>query len=610
MAESIATRRARFSYLEQHQKKTSTLNEPAPEMQQIGAPEDEQTTLPKIQLGQQQEAILSTPQGNLRPNAQPSVMLSVTDRTKLDPLQTVHNTKRAESVSSIKISMGKLPSMPKLDSTVQLETHLESHHQKEVSGSLRPTLVKHSMVRNQHALQDCPFCGGYPEEIERHHPDRDGKQAHEALEKHVRDHLVSISMILAPAETEDPDGTLDDSQSEAQRGNDSERGLDGVLNNYELQCQNDSCDCKDSEKNSVLDWSAAPGLLAWEMTDLQMVTQLWQEVLDEKTSHQREDGTLLDFAAKFLLNSSHRSLLTEHLEHRLLTFLSVDKLDKITPETINGELPWTTQLLMPQIAQKVASEAKGVFCVLVLIEEPTAIVQLIKEGITDDDLPLCRNSDDYNDTEYNVLASVGSNKRFPSTMSWGKGAQANTEAYIAIKEVRREMEFIREKQNLNIIQRLQNRHLITLLASCERGSTYYLLFPWANGGTLRDFWEEQNSEPRTPGLVRWALEQILGLVDGIRVLHNHNIRHGDIKPQNILVFQGPTENPPARLVLADMGVSQFHKEATDLRISATLPAESTVFYEAPEADEGQRNNKPRPRRYDMWSAGYSSERSR
>lgn len=154
-----------------------------------------------------------------------------------------------------------------------------------------------------------------------------------------------------------------------------------------------------------------------------------------------------------------------------------------------------------------------------------------------------------------------------------------------------------------MIQRLQNRHLIPLLASCQRGSTYYFLFPWADGGTLRDFWEEHDSKPRTPRLIRWALEQVLGLVDGIRALHNHNIRHGDIKPQNILVFEKSKGASSSTLVLADMGVSKFHKEATDLRKSATLTPESTVSYEAPEADEDQRNNKPRPRRYDMWSAG-------
>lgn len=118
MAESIATRRARFLYLEQHQKKTSTLNKPAPDLQGTEAPKDEENTPPTIQPGHQQAAIMLPPQSNLGLSVQPSVVLSATDRTKLDlkQLQTIQkNTKRAESVSSVKISTGTLPSIPKLD---------------------------------------------------------------------------------------------------------------------------------------------------------------------------------------------------------------------------------------------------------------------------------------------------------------------------------------------------------------------------------------------------------------------------------------------------------------------------------------------------------------
>lgn len=169
--------------------------------------------------------------------------------------------------------------------------------------------------------------------------------------------------------------------------------------------------------------------------------------------------------------------------------------------------------------------------------------------------------------------------------------------------MRQKEDFIREKDNLDLIQRLQNHHLIDLLASFERGSTYCLLFPWANGGTLRDFWANQDPKPRTTGLIRWALDQILGLVDGVRALHQSNIRHGDIKPENILVFEDRQGTNPAILILADMGVSKFHREATDLRSSPTNTMESTLSYEAPEADDDRQKNVPRPRRYDMWSAG-------
>ncbi|RSL99018.1 hypothetical protein CEP52_009962 [Fusarium oligoseptatum] len=368
------------------------------------------------------------------------------------------------------------------------------------------------------------------------------------------------------------------------------------------------------------------------------------------------------------------SLLTCPLATGLTKFLPADKLDRITLEDIRAELPWTRKLFSPRLSQKIASEAKRVFCILVLMEQSAAMEQLINEGITDEDLPLCRNADDKQDSEYNVLASVGGNKRFLSSISWGQGHHVdqflqkqwmvqspifnkagshfvldkdcslpltecrteqarggmgvvhkakNTpgpptslpedEPFFAIKEIPDKKVFKKEKKNLDMIQELQNKHLITLLASCERSfgdkgssereSTYYLLFPWADGGTLRDFWEKQDSKVRTPSLIRWALGQILGLVDGIHALHGRNIRHGDIKPQNILVFGGHQGDNSTTLVLADMGVSKFHEKATDLRESATMTAESTISYEAPEADDTIRKQDPRRRRYDMWSAG-------
>ncbi|KAI0881979.1 uncharacterized protein GGS22DRAFT_171263 [Annulohypoxylon maeteangense] len=389
MAESIATRRMRFSYLEQHQKKTSTLNEPAPELRQDEAiGKEEESALPMIELAQQRVADLG-----LRVRPQPSVVLSTTVVTKLDPkgLNPAQNKlKRTESVSSVKISTGKFPSIPKLDpgrasftcpycflvcpakeasgqsqwmshlihdfepffcvfdnctspftctdtytgwlahmrdthtqpewhcwhcktssspfsTAAELESHLVKHHREEVTESLRPTLVKHSLVRDQHPLRECPFCGGFPEEIEKTYPDRDSKQAREVLEKHVRDHLVSTALILAPVEMGEPGDGLDDTKSDAQRDGDSERDLDGVGEIYELQCENNSCDCKESNKNSGSDWPMDSGLDVWEMVDTQAIsniTQRWQYILDRNMGGEGVDLTLEAFAAKSILDSS------------------------------------------------------------------------------------------------------------------------------------------------------------------------------------------------------------------------------------------------------------------------------------------------------------------
>ncbi|KAI0446278.1 hypothetical protein F4803DRAFT_568292 [Xylaria telfairii] len=391
MVVSIVTRRARFLYLEQHQKKTSTLNEPAPELpQNKAAKKEEEMILPTTRHGQKKAAysMLIT---------QPSEVLSNTVVTKLDLKRLnldPNKTRSAESVSSAKISTGTFPSVPKLDpggisftcpycflvcpakeasgqsqwmrhliydfelffcvfddcsspftcagtytgwlahmrdthtqptwhcwhcktaasssgpflTPGELESHLEKHHQEEATDPFRPTLIKHSMIRDQYALQECPFCGGFPEEIEKKYDNRICKQARESLSKHVRDHLISVALILAPVETGELGSELDDTKSEAQRDNDSERSLHNVGNTYELECMNNSCDCQDIRKNSVLNWSIGPDHNDLEMKDMQAVSkisQLWRDILDEKMSDDRTDATLYSFAAKAQLEQSH-----------------------------------------------------------------------------------------------------------------------------------------------------------------------------------------------------------------------------------------------------------------------------------------------------------------
>jgi len=177
---------------------------------------------------------------------------------------------------------------------------------------------------------------------------------------------------------------------------------------------------------------------------------------------------------------------------------------------------------------------------------------------------------------------------------------------VAIKEIHYEEVFVREWCNLKQIKDLKHPHLVELLASCQKGSFRCFIFPWASGGDLWNFWKDKDQSPRTSDSVLWMLEQVLGLIDAIRVMHEKNIRHGDIKPQNILHFTGPVEKvgKRGRLVLADLGVSKYHGEhSTGLRNAPTDTVEVTILYEAPEAEYDRRKRLPRSRRYDMWSSG-------
>lgn len=115
LAKSIANRRARFSYLNQHHQKISKLRQPAPQKHVKSNVATTSILRPDHHLAE--EPILSvavTPEHN----TQPSLILSNTVNTKIDIIG-VQDTRigRAESVASVLAAFDKFPTEAKLDST-------------------------------------------------------------------------------------------------------------------------------------------------------------------------------------------------------------------------------------------------------------------------------------------------------------------------------------------------------------------------------------------------------------------------------------------------------------------------------------------------------------
>lgn len=188
--------------------------------------------------------------------------------------------------------------------------------------------------------------------------------------------------------------------------------------------------------------------------------------------------------------------------------------------------------------------------------------------------------------------------------------------HVAVKEIvgnKRDEIFKKEVDTLIEIRQYNNPHLIRHIAACRAESDPPLrciIFPFASGGDLKDYWNKGDVTPRTPRLVHWSLKQMQGLAKGIRDLHSgfqgktgSNVRHGDLKPQNILIFED--EGEEKRLVVADVGIAKVHMGPTAVRTQkATGTQATTRAYEAPEAHQkADRANLPRSRAYDIWSLG-------
>ncbi|KAI1739748.1 hypothetical protein F4680DRAFT_448744 [Xylaria scruposa] len=168
-----------------------------------------------------------------------------------------------------------------------------------------------------------------------------------------------------------------------------------------------------------------------------------------------------------------------------------------------------------------------------------------------------------------------------------------------VEEIVLEKLYQRELTTLEKMRRSDSMHLIKAYAAFKkkRGGQYdrSFIFPWASGGNLASFWAKGPADKeKTFG---WALDQILGLADGIKRLHDSKTRHGDIKPENILVF---TSDGDDTLVIADVGLAKSHKLYTRNRFEPTTTTHGTPLYEPPETRE---KNHKLSRKYDVWSFG-------
>lgn len=151
--------------------------------------------------------------------------------------------------------------------------------------------------------------------------------------------------------------------------------------------------------------------------------------------------------------------------------------------------------------------------------------------------------------------------------------------------------FEREVSSLRMINRVNlDGHLITLKATIEHQDSYYMVFDWADGGNLRDFWK---STPRAlESDTRWMLEQLTQLAKALEAIHSDRVRpqedsaafygrHGDIKPENILLFKDSHDSQSGgKLVIADFGLTRFRRDNN----SRPRRLQGTLTYRAPECD--------------------------
>nr|XP_036578630.1 heterokaryon incompatibility protein [Colletotrichum truncatum]KAF6785925.1 heterokaryon incompatibility protein [Colletotrichum truncatum] len=171
--------------------------------------------------------------------------------------------------------------------------------------------------------------------------------------------------------------------------------------------------------------------------------------------------------------------------------------------------------------------------------------------------------------------------------------------------------FDKEANNLQKLKGYKSNHLIKPIAAYEYDGDRCLLFPWAEGGNLAEYWSRRNSgSSLNKKESAWIFSQLTGLFGALEELHQNNCRHGDLKPENILLFIDADKTKT--LQIADLGLTTFHEldAATRIRKAKdilTMTPPGTSRYEPPEMDKDRDKKLPahktRSRAYDIWSMG-------
>lgn len=137
--------------------------------------------------------------------------------------------------------------------------------------------------------------------------------------------------------------------------------------------------------------------------------------------------------------------------------------------------------------------------------------------------------------------------------------------------------FENEVSNLRIYGDF-DRGIVPLVATIYQGVAYHILLPRADCDLL-EYWERYEDPPdNLDSDVQWFAKQATKLAEAMEYIHNpratnpSSLWHGDIKPDNILVFLGKDTGP--NLILGDLG------EMTNIATSETMAAGGS--YKPPE----------------------------
>ncbi|KAJ9190504.1 hypothetical protein P3X46_001695 [Hevea brasiliensis] len=130
------------------------------------------------------------------------------------------------------------------------------------------------------------------------------------------------------------------------------------------------------------------------------------------------------------------------------------------------------------------------------------------------------------------------------------------------------------KSEVNVLSKARNVNLVMLLGSCSEGSHRLLVYEYVCNGSLDQHLSKHSRRPLT-----WEkrMKIALGAAKGLKYLHDNNIIHRDMRPNNILI----THDHEA--LLGDFGLARTQHDDSDHSWETRVVG--TLGYLAPEYAE-------------------------
>lgn len=151
---------------------------------------------------------------------------------------------------------------------------------------------------------------------------------------------------------------------------------------------------------------------------------------------------------------------------------------------------------------------------------------------------------------------------------------------VAIKKisVTNELALKQAKHEIQVLSKFSNGEVPYIYDYHVQDENLYIIMQWIQGDSLEK--KLKRKQVSLKEMTGWMME----LCDTLDELAKHHIYHKDIKPSNLMIFNG-------RLVLIDFNIS----------MSLTNKTEGTFGYKAPEM--GQRSKETRRDKVDMFAIG-------